>query len=677
MVTDYPLLFKPLTVKRMTIKNRIIMPPMGTNFANLDGSMSEDHLSYYRDRARGGTGLIILENVCIDYPMGTNGTTQLRMDNDQFIPGLYKFTETMHAYGTCVSVQINHAGASAYPGRLNGARPVSSSEVPSKKGGSVPRPLSREEILAIVKKYGEAARRAQRAGFDCVEIHAGHSYLLSQFLSPYYNQRHDEFGGSPENRARFTRMVIDEVRRQVGPHFPIALRFSADEFVPGGNSLEDTLALLDFLNNQIDIFNVSAALNDSIQYQIDEMSLKDGWRAYMAEAVRKKFGKVTVTSGNIRTPATAEQILEDGQADLIALGRGLLAEPYWVNKVRNGQEDLLRKCISCNIGCADNRIAQCKPIRCTINPDLIHGDDYKLYQVAHPVRVTVIGGGTAGLEAACTAAEVGCDVQLFEAKPYLGGLAREISRLPDKKRIADFPDYLENRARRLSNLSISLNHRATLNDVAQMRPDIVVTASGATPLLPPITGLHEELDKADRKVFSVFDLLADLKRFSPFTGKNVAIVGGGAVGLDVAEYFSSRGAGSVSIIEMLPVLGKDLDLVTKVSMKAMLRKYHVNQFTNTALVRVAADHFDVRAEGVERSVNFDYGFICLGMRSFNPMGKELTDFCLSNKIEQITIGDSKAARRLINGTQEGRNILKTIEKVDSLKSGFPVAVGIK
>lgn len=674
MMMNYPMIFKPIIIKRMTIKNRIIMPPMGTNYANLDGSMSEDHLSYYTERAKGGTGLIILENVCFDYPMGTNGTTQLRMDNDQFIPGLYKFTETMHAYGACVSVQINHAGASAYPGRLEGRQPVSASDVPSKSGGTIPRPLAKEEIMGIVKKYGEAARRAQRAGFDCVEIHAGHSYLLSQFLSPVYNKRTDEFGGSAKNRARFTRLVIDEVRKQVGPQFPIALRFSAEEFVDDGNTLEDTLELLEDLTDDIDVLNVSSALNDTIQYQIDEMALDDGWRVYMAEAVKKKFNKITITSGNIRTPAVAEKILENGQADLIAIGRGLLAEPYWVNKVQYGQEELMRKCISCNIGCADNRIAQCKPIRCTINPDLIHGDAYKHHKVRHPIRVTVIGGGTAGLEAACTAAEIGCDVCLFEEKHYLGGLAREISRLPDKKRIEDLPDYLEKRAKQLPNLKIALNTKADLDTIKNTTPDIVVTASGSKPILPPIPGLHEELKKSSRNVFSIFDLLGNLSRFSAFEGKKIAIVGGGAVGLDVAEYFAKRGAGSVSIIEMLPLLGKDLDLVTRVSMMAMLKKYKVNQYTNTALVKVEVDHFKVRKDDKEQQIPFDYGFICLGMRAFKPLAEELGDYCREHMIEQVTIGDSKAARRLINGTKEGRDIIKTIEKVDRNKSVFPAAL---
>ena len=213
MKNDYPHIFSPLTVKNMTIKNRIVMMPMGTNYGEQNGEMSFLHINYYEQRAKGGTGLIIVENASIDSPQGSNGTTQLRIDHDNYLPRLFKFCENIHRYGTKIAIQINHAGASAVSSRIN-MQPVSASDVPSKEGGEIPRPLSKDEILHIVKKYGEAAKRAQTAGFDAVEIHAGHSYLISQFLSPLTNKRTDEFGGSVENRTRFCRMVIEEVRRQ-------------------------------------------------------------------------------------------------------------------------------------------------------------------------------------------------------------------------------------------------------------------------------------------------------------------------------------------------------------------------------------------------------------------------------------------------------------------------------
>ena len=452
----YQNIFNPLTVKNMTIKNRIVMTPMGTNYGEQNGEMSFLHMDYYEQRAKGGVGLIIVENASVDSPQGSNGTTQLRIDHDNYIPRLFKLCETVHSHGACIAVQINHAGASALSSRIN-MQPVSASNLPSKKGGEIPRPLQKEEITAIVKKYGEAAKRAQVAGFDAVEIHAGHSYLISQFLSPTTNNRTDEFGGSKENRARFAKMVMDEVRSQVGPMFPIMIRISADELVEGGNTLEDTLELLEYFAEEADIIDVSAGLTGSIQYQIDANYLKDGWRSFMAKAVKEKFNKPVITTGNIRNPKIAEKILEDGDADLIGMGRGLIAEPEWVNKVESGREDELRKCISCNIGCAGHRIGINRPIRCTINPAINIGEGYKKEKIKNSCNVVVIGGGTAGLEAACTAAEVGCTTFLIEKKDVLGGLAHEISKIPDKNRLADFPNYLINRASKLNNLFVFKN----------------------------------------------------------------------------------------------------------------------------------------------------------------------------------------------------------------------------
>ncbi|TFI74820.1 FAD-dependent oxidoreductase [Carnobacterium divergens] len=664
---NYEEIFEPLTVKRMTLKNRVIMPPMGTNFANMDGSFNNEHITYYEQRAKGGTGLITLENACIDYPMGTNGTTQLRIDNDQYLPGLWKFNEVMHSYGACTSVQINHAGASAYGLRLEGKQAVSASNIPSKKGNAVPRPLLKEEILEIVKKYGEAANRAQRAGFDCVEIHAGHSYLVSQFLSPLYNQRTDEFGGSPENRSRFAKLIVEEVRRAVGPHYPICLRFSGDELLEGGNTLEGTLDLLTYFVEEIDILNVSAALNDSIQYQIDQMNLADGWRSYMAKAVKEKFGKVTITSGNIRSPKIANDILLKGDADLLAMGRGLIAEPNWVNKVKNGEEQLLRKCISCNIGCADHRIAKSRPLRCTVNPDVIYEDAYKEHQVKNHLKMVVIGGGTAALEAATTAAEVGVEVILFEAKAYLGGLAHEIARLPDKRRIDDYVIYLKERAKQLPNLTIHLQTKATVEMIEKIKPDIVVNATGAKPLLPPIKGLQEQLANPNRKVFSIFDLLNNMENFQEFTGKRIAVIGGGAVGLDVVEYYAERHAESVSIVEMQPTLGKDLDMITRISMMDIIQRHGVATYTETALTQVNEASFTVMQQGEEVDIPFDLGFVCLGMKAERPLMEPLMSYQKESGATVVNLGDSKVARRIYEGTKEARDILTTVHQVDREK----------
>lgn len=547
--------------------------------------------------------------------------------------------------------------------RIGGLQPVSSSNIPSKTGGAVPRPLSKDEILAIVKKYGEAAKRAQTAGFDAVEIHAGHSYLISQFLSPVYNDRTDEFGGSIENRTRFCRMIIDEVRSQIGPHMPIMLRLSADEFVKGGNTLEDTLKYLEYLNDEVDIFDVSCGLNDSIQYQIDANYMKDGWRSYMAKAVKEKFGKPVISMGNYRDPQVVEDTLARGDCDLIGMGRGLIAEPNWVHKVANDQECMLRKCISCNIGCAGNRIGGNRPIRCTVNPSVLEGDTHLGRKVNKNCNVVVIGGGTAGLEAACSAAEVGCTTFLLEKKDVLGGLATEISKIPAKHRLNDFPVYLQRRAAALDNLYIFKNVEATLEVIEKFNPHIIICATGSAPLLPPIAGLHENIDKEGGKVESILSMIKHVPDYpEDMTGQKVVVIGGGAVGLDVVEFFAPRGA-EVSIVEMMPAIGRDLDPVTKNDTKCMMEKYNVNQLTSTALQEVKEDCFVVKSpEGEVYELPFDHGFVCLGMRAQSKVYEEVSKAYKDTNVRVENIGDSVRARRIIDGTFEGRNIVFTLEQ---------------
>ena len=663
---EFNSLFQPLEVRRCVIPNRIVMTPMGTNYADDSGQMNDMHINYYKQRAVGGAGLIIVENVCVDYPSGSNGTTQLRLDKDCYMPALYRLTETVHKYGTKIAVQINHAGASAIESRI-GMQPVSASNLPNKKGGAAPRPLTKDEIMTIVKKYGEAAKRAQNSGFDAVEIHCGHSYLISQFLSPLTNNRTDEFGGSAENRARFASLILKEVRAQVGPFFPIIVRISTDEFLKGGNTLEDSLELLEYFQEEADIIDASAGLVDSIYLQIDANYLEDGWRTYLATAVKEKFNKPVITTGNIRDPKVANEIVESGKADFIGMGRQFIADPSWPNKVKEGKIDEIRKCISCNIGCAGNRIGLNRPIRCTINPSVAEGEDYKNLKVNRQVNVVVVGGGSAGLEAACSAAEVGCNTFLIEKGDHLGGLSVEISKIPEKKRLRDFPNYLINRASKLKNLIIFKNCEATVDFVKTLKPDFVVNATGSTPLLPPITGLKENIDHPQSNVKGILGMINNIDNYpEELEGKKVVVVGGGAVGLDVVEFFANRKA-SVSIVEMLPVVGKDLDIVTKVGTYAMLEKHGVNVLTSTALQEVHKDHFIVKRNDQNEQLDFDYGFVCLGMRSYSPILNDLKEAFKDSDVEVLNVGDSLRARRIIDGTLEGRNIVETLKIKGFLK----------
>lgn len=671
MKTHYPKIFEPITVKRMTIRNRIAMTPMGTNYGETSGEMSNRHMNYYSLRAKGGVGLIILENANVEYPVGSNGTSQIRIDHDSFMPRYYQLVENLHKNGATVAIQINHAGASASSART-GMETVSSSNIPTKVGGEVPRPMTREEILHTVKKYGEAAKRVQAIGFDAVEIHCGHSYLMSQFISPYYNKRTDEFGGSMENRLRFPRMVLEEVRRQVGPWFPIIVRVSAEERVPGGNTLEDTLKYLEYLDEFVDIYDVSCGLNPSLQYQIDSNFLPDGWRAYQARAVKEKFGKPVINAGNYRDPAVVEKVLESGDVDIVGMGRGLIADPEWVNKVKNGEEDMLRKCISCNVGCAGNRIGVNRPIRCTVNPAVPEGDVYKKLKVKKNCNVVVVGAGTAGMEAACTAAEVGCNVFVLEKQDHIGGLSSFISDLPSKSRMKDFPTYLERRAAKLPNLYLFLNTEATLDKIKTFKPDVVVNATGSVPLVPPIPGLRENI--AAGNVSTIFDMIRDVNAGKypeeACKGKKVVVMGGGSVGLDVVEYFAPRGA-ECSIVDMLPQIGMMADPITKCSMRETHDTYGVKEYVNTALQEVKENAFVVKTpEGNIEELTFDLGFNCLGMRANNPILEALEQEFGGTDTDTVVynIGDSVRARRIMEGTMDGRAILNVLENQGYLDS---------
>ncbi len=657
---NYPHLFQPITIKGMRVRNRTSMAPMGTNYACQNGEMSLRHIGYYEQRAAGGTGLIIVENANVSWPAGSNGTTQLRIDHDSYIPRLYQLTETLHRHGACVAVQINHAGASAMESRT-GVQPVSASNIPSKTGGASPRPLSREELETIARQYGEAARRAKVAGFDAVEVHGGHSYLLCQFLSPTMNDRTDEFGGSAENRARFPRMVLDAVRAQVGEDFPIIFRLSADERVPGGNTIEDSLELLEYLIEQIDIVDVSCGLNDTIDYQIDSCRLPDGWRAFLSRAVRERFGKPTITTGNIRDPKVAEEILARGAADFVGMGRGLIAEPCWARKVADGREDELRKCISCNVGCTSHRIQLNRPIRCTVNPQVDTWETYRKQHVTKPCNVVVIGGGTAGLEAACTAAEVGCTVHVIEKQREFGGLARRIALLPDKFRIQDFVDYQVQRAERLQNVFLLSGMEATPELVNSFKPDIVVNATGSEPLLPPIEGLRTWIDRPYGRVHSIAWVMDHVDDYpKDMTGQNCVVIGGGAVGLDVVEFVAERGA-KVQVIEMAPTIGTGIDLVTMARMRKIFDTRDVTLRPSTALTCVGEHSFVVKnPDETSEELPFDYGFVCIGMKSASPQLVAI-EGALPKGTPVVNVGDAVRARRIIEGTTEGRNILDVLK----------------
>lgn len=643
------LLFSPFQVKSMRLKNRVVMSPMGSNLALCSGEISDEHIEYYRLRAAGGVGLIIVENMCVDFPAGSNGTTQLRLDHDCFIPRLFRFNEVIHQYGCCTSVQLNHAGCTAVPGRI-GRPAVSASRVPL-KDGSYSEELSISEIHRIAQQFGRAAARAKYAGFDSVEIHAGHGYLINQFLSPLWNHRTDEFGGTLENRARFCRLVTSAVREAVGPDFPVLIRLSLEEFIQGGNSLEDSLQLLEFFHQDVDLIDASVGT----KYAMDAAQLPDGWRTYLAEAVRARYHQPCAVMGNIRLPEDAEGILSRGEADLIVIGRGLLADPQWVEKAQQGKSAEIRPCLSCNVGCVNHRMVQNRPIRCAVNPSITCESWTDTHKVVRPCTIVVVGGGIAGLEAACTAAESGCRVFLLEREAELGGWVRRISALPQKFRMKRLLDYMLGRVHGLQSLTCLTGVRATIEQIRDYHPDLVIWSVGSVPTLPNINGLHIQLQAPGSDLYDLNGFLLNLPQEHQWTGKTIVLAGGGPVALDIAEFFAEHG-NKVTIIEQMPDIGSGLDPLTKGFLMDTFQKHDATILTSHRIESVADHAFITSGPDGMRTISFDAGFICLGLRS-NPTQAELLQAIQSDGIPTLQIGDSRQARRIYEAIHEGYHVV--------------------
>lgn len=618
------------------------MAPVATNFASDTGGVTVEMVSYYSERARGGAGLIIVENSVVDYPLGWNGATQLRVDSDRFVPGLFTLTESLHDAGALAAIQINHAGGTANVKTTGGLQPVGPSAIPMGRYKRVPRALTVEEIEVVVRKFADAAVLAKRAGFDAVEIHGGHGYLVHQFMSPLTNKRTDEYGGGLEGRLRFALEVVSRVREAVGPEFPIMFRISADEFVEGGMGLEETkLAAVMLQRAGVDCLHVSAGMPGWSEHPMPEpMSYSEGWRVYLAAEMKKVLDIPVIAVGVIRNPGYADAIIRDGKADFVALGRGLIADPYWPQKAFEGRENEIRRCISCNVGCVWSRIYKGLPIRCTVNPAVGREREFAATgQAIRRKRVLVVGGGPAGIEAACAAASRGHDVTIVERSDRLGGQLRLASILPHKEKLSWFLDYLLGQVKR-TGVTVKLETAATGKVVREFAPDVLVVATGAEPLIPDF------VSSAGNRAISAHDLLEE-GRFP--RGKEVIVVGAGMVGCEVAELLATAD-NSVTVVEKLSEPALDLDPVSRQDLLRRLRDHEVDIRTERELVAVAHDGtVYVKGPNGDETLTADLVVVALGSKPRGFAADGLTD----SVIETWTIGDCRQPRRLIHAVREG------------------------
>jgi 2,4-dienoyl-CoA reductase-like NADH-dependent reductase (Old Yellow Enzyme family)/thioredoxin reductase len=638
----YPYLLSAGQIGRMPLKNRVVMAPVATNFADHSGGVTEQMISYYCERARGGVGMIIVENANVDWPQGVNGAVQLRIDEDRFIPGLFLLREALaDAEPTCrVALQINHPGAATKASRTGGLQVVGPSDVPARPLAEVPRPLTVAEIEALADKYALAAQKAKKAGFDAVEIHGGFCYLLAQFLSPFYNRRTDSFGGSPENRLRFPVMIVRRIRDLVGRNFPLLFRMNADEFLEGGLTLNESRIYARILQQEtIDFLHVTAGSGYSVDKHIEPMSFPQAWKAYLAAGIKKEVTIPVAAVGAIREPRVADEIIASGKADFVALGRTLIADPHWVNKSSRGE--VITRCISCNV-CAGCRLAYDLPIRCSVNPVVgsEKSDRERTGQTAVPRKILIIGGGPAGLRAALETNKDGNEVVLIEREKTLGGRGLIASMPPHKEKVAWMLDDLARQVEK-SNISVKLGETADMAMIRAIKPDVVIMAAGSDTCLP-----SSITDNDAAKVMLAEDILKN--SYHP-SGLAIGVVGGGSVGCECAEYLSGRG-NTVCIYEMTGEIASDIDPISRNDLLKRLAEKNVLVRTGHCVQDIKQGVIACRVAAGEARDKVDLIVVAAGARMPAPLLKELED--TENQFAVYVIGDCFKPGRFVDASRQ-------------------------
>lgn len=636
---DIPqLLFSTGKIGGLTLKNRLLMAPMVRNYADERGHMTPRYLAHIQRIARGGVGAMILEASYVSRD-GRGFRNELGLHDDSVITGLRQAAEIVHAQGARLGIQLYHAGRQTSM-QITGEQPVAPSAMPCPLMNELPRALNLAEIRKLVNAFGDAAGSAQAADLDFVEIHGAHGYLINQFLSPFSNRRTDGYGGSVEHRRRFLDEVINAVRARVGKDYPVTIRLSADEMVPGGLTPADTVELAAWLETRgIAAIHVSAGNYASYTrgYMIPPMAIEDAPLVKYAALIRARVKIPVIAVGKLRTPALAEAVLANGQADFIALGRELLADPDWPRKAQSGAADTIHKCIACNQGCI-SRLFDQRDVWCTVNPECGREREFAEHMTARkPYKLLIVGGGPAGMEAARYAAGAGLQVILCEAQAQLGGQLRAAGAAPYRPGWHQLQEDLQSSLQRLG-VEVRLNTRVDRKYVEREKPFALIVATGAQPVRPQIPGVN------DMYVFTARDVLEGR---STAVG-SVLVAGGGCSGAQTAEYLARAGH-TVTLIEAEGDIAADAPLDDRTLLIGRLRVLKVNILSHTRLLSIENQVVHLAVDGENTQMAFDTVVLCLGARSENRLEHDV----LGLVPHVFTVGDAVRPRKVTEAVIEG------------------------
>jgi len=638
----------------MEIKNRMAMAPMATDYANPDGTVSQRMIDYYEARARGGVGLIIMEVVTVD-ELSPYVPKTVSLWDDRFIPSLKTLTDAIHAHGTRIIPQVSHPGPESLAPFFNETQPVGPSPVICHSTKQKCRELTLEEIERIIEQFGDAARRAREAGCDGMELHAAHSYMLvGSFLSPLRNRRTDAYGGSVHDRLKFPLDVIRNIREKAGEDFPIVMRISGDMMVPGGQDIRETQYITPIFEKAgIHAFEISAGIFPEGMFRIIPPTgspLRPNVR--LSAAVKEVVDVPVLVVGRINDPRIAEDILNRNEADMVVMGRALLAEPEFPNKAAEGRFNDIRPCVACGLGCIAVR-NQGRDMTCVLNPTLGREKEMHITPSAEPKRVLVAGGGPAGLEAARVAALRGHQVILCEKGPKVGGQLNLAAAVPFKQEMCKIQKYFSVQAEH-AGVEFRLNTEVTGELIKEVRPDVLIVATGAEPLIPDIPGLDRQ------KVITAHDVLGD--KVELLSGK-VLVIGGGMVGCETAETIANRGDNpiigntDVTVVEMINDVALDTAPQVRDLLMQRLRKNGVKIFTSTRVIEVLEDGVVIERDGKQETIRgMDHLVVSMGVQSVDRLSSEIKDMVA----EVYPVGDAKEARSALEAIAEGAEVARRI-----------------
>jgi 2,4-dienoyl-CoA reductase-like NADH-dependent reductase (Old Yellow Enzyme family)/thioredoxin reductase len=630
-------LFSPFSIGALKMRNRIVMPPMATHYASSEGFVTDRQITYYVERAKGGVGYITVEHTGI-LQQGKASPNMLLISSDEHAFAIERLIEAVHGVGGEIIVQINHAGRQTSTA-VTGFPIVGPSPIPCPTRDEIPQELSIGEIQEIIEAFSVAAQRVKKAGADGVELHMAHGYLICSFLSPFSNQRSDQYGGDVQGRARFAAEVLKSVRNKVGPDFPIICRLSGDEYVDGGLNIEETRQIAKLLEkNGADGLHVSACNAASGYLNHPTYYVEEGIFVHLAQAIKSEVEIPVIAVGRIRNPIMADQIIRDGKADLVSMGRALIADPQIPNKAAEGRFEDIVPCISCNRCIQTLRQGA---VRCSVNPEAGNEEKFKLAKTDRPRKVWVVGGGPGGLKAAEIAALRGHRVTLFEKNSKLGGRARLAAVPPKKAILNDFLDYLERRVNGLG-VTMELEREFTVDMLDPARSDVVIVATGALPRFPDWKGVKES------GALSVDDVLSKEGEI----GEKVLVIGGGGVGVETADYLSESGK-EVTVVEMLEEIASDLVFHLKHDLSERLSKKDVTILTSTRVKELGKGYAVVEdASGVKKIDGFDTIVLAVGSIPDDRLAKSLE----GEVPEVYVVGDASKPREILEAVYEGEEI---------------------